>query len=166
MPGSWLTAAIEEPRCASWNGWSGRCAANSASAPALRWPRCGPSCSHPTLTETQRRPASRALRPRRRAAPDRPVDHRRRARARDGRSSCPVRAGIGKTAGAAVARPARGGAWAACRRRRCCRPGGCLAVRAGARSPRGSVPALPGAARRPGRRVPKRDRGRAAGRLT
>jgi DNA-binding SARP family transcriptional activator len=74
-------------------------------------------------------------------------------------------AGIGKTA---VLRwlDRRGGAWAACGRGRCRRPGGCLAVRAGARSSRGSVPALPGVTRRPGRRVPKRDRGGAAGQLT
>ena len=49
VPGSWLTKVIEEPHCASWNGWSGRYAANSASGPALRWRHCGPSCSHPTL---------------------------------------------------------------------------------------------------------------------
>ena len=30
VPDSLLTAAIEEPRCASWNGWSGRFAANWA----------------------------------------------------------------------------------------------------------------------------------------
>ena len=97
-------------------------------------------------------------------APARPVD--RRGRRGSGTDALRVRACRHRQdRRAAVARPARRGAGSACGRRCCRRPGGCLAVRAGAGGSRGSVPALPGAARWPGRRVPDRDRGCAARQL-
>ena len=157
--GSSPTAATGVGRCGSWSGWSERCAASSASPRVRPSQRCGPNCS-PSRPRTRRARGGRraAAGPRRRARPDRPADRRGERGPRP--DAVRVRAGGHRQdRRAAVARPARRRARAAGGRRhgRCHRGG--LAVRAGAGGARRPVPTPPGAARRPGRRLPRRDRG-------